>query len=87
MVLNDTMFIYFHCLHVDIFLLLIICLLNSITSTTTCIIYMYHACSTIVYITVSFILPLTRSLSDDPRFACPDWRFAYRSIREYLGVI
>ena len=31
----------------------------------------YHS---IVYITASFILPLTRSLSDDPGFVCPDWR-------------
>ena len=28
----------------------------------------------ILYIIASFILPLTRSLSDDPGFACPGWR-------------
>ena len=37
--------------------------------------YIYYLdCTTIVYITASFILPLTRSLSDDPGFACPGWR-------------
>ena len=35
---------------------------------------MYRACITIIYITASFLLPLTRSLSDDPGFACPGWR-------------
>jgi len=60
--------------HVYIFLLLIICLLYGITNTTSCIIYYYRVCITIVYITSSFILPLTRSLSDDPGFACPGWR-------------
>jgi len=35
---------------------------------------MYRACSIIVYITASFILPLTRSLTDDPEFACSGWR-------------
>ena len=56
----------------NIFLLLHICLLYGITSTTSCIIYSYHVCIIIVSITASFILPLTRSLSDDPGFACPD---------------
>ena len=28
----------------------------------------------IVLVFASFILPLTRSLSDDPGFACPGWR-------------
>ena len=58
-----------------IFLLFIICLLYDITVTESCIIYYYRICITIVYITASFILPLTRSLSDDPEFACPGWRF------------
>jgi len=86
MVLKDNMYIYFSCLHVYLFLLLMISLLYGITSATGCIIYYYHACIIIVYITASFILPLTRSLSDDPGFACPDWRSTYRSIRECLGV-
>ena len=60
--------------HVYILLLLIIYLLYGITRTTSCIIYMYRACIIIVYITASFILPLTRSHSDDPGFACPGWR-------------
>ena len=54
--------------------MLIICLLYGITNTKSCIIYYYLACITIVHITASFILPLTRSLSDDPEFACPGWR-------------
>ena len=54
--------------------MLIICLGFSITITTTCIIYYYCACITIIHIIASFILPLTRSLSDDPGFACPGWR-------------
>ena len=58
-----------------IFLPLIICLLYGITVIESCIIYYYRVCITIVYITASFILPLTRSLSDDPGFACPGWRF------------
>ena len=70
----DDMFISFYCLHVYIFLLLLICLLYGITISPSCIIYYYRACITIVYITASFILPLTRSLSDDPGFACPGWR-------------
>jgi len=37
----------------------------------------------LLYNIASFILPLTRSLSDDPGFACPDWRSVYR---ECLGV-
>ena len=39
-----------------------------------CLIYYYRACITIVHIIASFILSLTRSLSDDPGFACPGWR-------------
>jgi len=74
MVLKDDMFIYFSCLHVYMYLLLITSLLYGITSPTLCIIYYYRACITIVYITASFILPLTRSLSDDPGFACPGLR-------------
>jgi len=48
-----------------IFLLLIKCLLYGITDTESCIIYYYRACIIIVHITASFILSLTRSLSDD----------------------
>ena len=59
------MFIYFYYLYIFIY---------GITSPTSCTIYYYRARITIVSITASFILPLTRSLSDDPGFACPDWR-------------
>jgi len=38
------------------------------------LLYYYCACITILHITASFILPLTRSLSDNPGFACPGWR-------------
>ena len=55
-------------------LLLIIYLWYGITTITSCIIYYYRACIILVSITASFILPLTRSLSDDPGFACPGWR-------------
>ena len=67
---------------VYIFLLLIIyycCLLYayymiSLLQHHVLYIYYYRVCITIVYITASFILPLTRSLSNDPEFACPGWR-------------
>jgi len=38
------------------------------------VLYYYRVCITIVDITASFILPLTRLLSDDPGFACSGWR-------------
>ena len=71
-----------------IFLLLIICLLYGITVTESCIIYYYRVCITIVYITASFILPLTRSLSDDPGFACPGWRseLSYCQIVHWIHI-
>ena len=50
-----------------------ICLFYGIINTSSCIIYHYRACITIIDISTSFILPLTRSLSDDPGFACPGW--------------
>jgi len=36
------------------------------------VLYIIIVLVSIVCITASFILPLTRSLSDDPGFACPD---------------
>ena len=68
--------------------MLIICLGYGITNTTSCIIYYYRACITTVHITASFILPLTRSLSDDPGFACPGWRseLSYCQIVHWIHI-
>ena len=74
----------------DIFisLLLIKCLLYGITGIDLCIISYYRACISIVHITASFILPLTRSLSDDPRFASPGWRveLSYYQIVHWIHI-
>ena len=53
--------------------MLIICLLYGITITTSCILYYYCACITIIHITASFILSLTRLHADDPGFTCSGW--------------
>ena len=66
--------------------MLIICLGYGITITTACIIYYYCACITIVHIIASFILPLTRSLSDDPEFARPGWRSQILSCQTFHWI-
>jgi len=48
----------------------------------------YRDCTIVVYIIVSFILSLTRSLSDDPGFACPGWRsqISYYQIFHWIHI-
>jgi len=77
MVLKDDMFIYLYCF---LYAYDIISLVPHYVSYISIVLVL------LLYIIASFILSLTRSLSDDPGFACPDWRSAYRSIREDHGV-
>jgi len=81
-----------------LFLLLLKFLLYGITDTQTRIIYYSRACITIVYITVSFILPLIRSLLTilglraqvgDPRYCIVRYfigftRLVIETIHKYL---